>query len=143
MLIIRSNGLCRSPLDNFGLTDSLALQQRISSKLLPLDVKESDKVYEVLVDVPGIPKENVSLELQDDVLTVSVLEKRENNGSKSDKFHWKERSFGQATRKVRLPKGIDRAAISANQNNGVLSIVLPKAEEALDKVRKINVTANT
>ena len=104
---------------------------------LAVDVKETEKEYQVLVDVPGIPKENVSVDLEDGVLTVSV-KAVEDEVKEGTKVHWRERRFREVKRSLRLPNELQTDQVTARQANGVLEITLPKKPE-VDRVKKISV----
>jgi HSP20 family protein len=95
---------------------------------------ESDLVY--AFDLPGIPEEEIELEVSDDTLTVSA--QREKTAEESgDRFFRFERRYGSFSRAVGLPQGIDESKIAASYENGVLEVRVPKPEEA--KPRKISV----
>ena len=99
-----------------------------------LDVWETEQELVYAFDMPGIPEEKISIEVQDDTLTVSA--ERERVGEESgDRFYRFERRYGAFQRAVGLPPGIDDSKIDAKYVNGVLEIHVPKPEEA--KPRKI------
>jgi HSP20 family protein len=95
-------------------------------------VPDTELVY--AFDQPGIPEEHISIEVQDDTLTVSAERARvvEETG---DRFYRFERRFGSFSRAVGLPQGVDDSKIEAKYVNGVLELHVPKPAEA--KPRKI------
>jgi HSP20 family protein len=106
-----------------------------------IDVKESPDQYEVDVDLPGMKENEVEIDLSNQVLTISAH--KETNGEsdeKSDK-KWlvRERNVRSYTRRFTLPSDTDPAKIAARFENGVLSVSIPRKEEA--KSRKIPITA--
>lgn len=102
--------------------------QNATAWLPALDVWESDGEIVLAVDLPGIREEDVSLEVDDGVLTISG-ERSRTIDEKSDRYYRFERRFGQFSRSVTLPQGIDASAVKAEFNAGVLEVRVPKPEE--------------
>ena len=101
-----------------------------------LDVWETDDELVYAFDLPGIPRENVTIEYEDGMLTLSA--KRERTLEKGDdRFYRFERRFGTFTRSVGLPQGIDEGSIRADFKDGVLEIHVGKPEEV--KPRRIEI----
>ena len=96
-----------------------------------INVKESDKNYEIEMAVPGMTKEDFRVHVNDkDKLVVSVekkFEKKEED--KSSKFLRREFNYTRFEQALLLPENVDREAITAKVCSGVLHIVLPKLEE--------------
>jgi HSP20 family protein len=101
-----------------------------------LDVWEAQDEIVYAFDLPGIPEEDISVEFEDGVLTVSAERKREQE-VKEDSFYRFERRFGTFTRTIGLPQGVDEAGITAAYKDGVLEVHVKKPEEA--KPRKIQI----
>ncbi len=100
------------------------------------DVFENENEYKFNVDLPGITKENIKLSYENDYLTLEV--KTETKAKEKNHFVRRERFSGTASRSFYL-EGIDVTKISANFENGVLHIVVPKTkEEAKGYIVKIN-----
>ena len=106
---------------------------------LRLDVKETDKAIEVHAELPGVDEKDVQLELADNVLTIKG-EKRSEHGA-GDGQRWHESRHGSFERAFRLGEPLDAERISAELKNGVLTVTMPKAEEA--KPRRIEVKPAT
>ena len=87
-------------------------------------------------DLPGLSEGDVSIELEDNVLTVSGERKTE-HAERREGFHRVERAFGSFSRSLTLPKGVDAEAVSAGFENGVLEIRIPKPEAR--KPRRISI----
>jgi len=108
----------------------------------PVNILEKEDQFIVEVAVPGVEKEAINVEINDNMLTISkenVEASKENEGTESSvKYTRKEFSFNSFKRTFTLPETIDSNLISASNNNGILSIVLPKKEEA--KAVKKNIT---
>jgi HSP20 family protein len=103
-----------------------------STWLPAVDVWETDKDLVVAFDLPGIAEEEVAIEIDESVLTVSGERKRELNEEGNGFFRF-ERRFGAFSRSVTLPQGIDSSKIKAEFANGVLEIHVPKPEERKPK----------
>src|SRR4026208_884975 len=101
-----------------------------------MDVKETDKEIVVEAELPGIDEKDVSLSLQDGVLTIRGEKKHERNEEKEN-YRMMERRYGSFQRSVQLPDTVDEDKIEATFNNGVLRVSLPKRPEAIGKQRKI------
>jgi HSP20 family protein len=93
-----------------------------------MDLVETDESFILRGDLPGMTQEDVEIELEDNVLTVSGERKAEHE-AKQEGYHRVERAFGSFSRSLTLPKGIDADAVTANFENGVLEIRIPKPEE--------------
>jgi HSP20 family protein len=98
-----------------------------------IEVAETPDQYAVTVELPGARREDVHLELQDDVLTIRG-EKRSEREEKDEKRHWVERSYGSFSRSFSLPANADGARVRASFKDGVLTVEIPKREEAKAKV---------
>jgi HSP20 family protein len=90
-----------------------------------LDISESDEEFTVRVEVPGIPKENVDVQLTGDMLTISGHREKLNE-KKGETYLWREQQFGKFNRLLRLPAPVVGAKVEAVHNDGVLTIRLPK-----------------
>ena len=98
-------------------------------RFLPsMDLAETETHYVLKADLPGMSEEDVSIELEENVLTVSGERKAEHE-DKQEGYHRVERSFGQFRRSLTLPEGVDADAIAATFDKGVLEIRIPKPEE--------------
>jgi HSP20 family protein len=98
-----------------------------------LDLYENDENYVATVELPGLKSEDISIDLQDGVLTLSGERKAETDGA----FRH-ERPTGKFTRRVELPNRVDSQRVTAGYQDGILTVTLPKAEEA--KPRKISIS---
>ncbi|OGP85729.1 MAG: hypothetical protein A2Y95_02995 [Deltaproteobacteria bacterium RBG_13_65_10] len=104
----------------------------------PVDIYESAEAFEIVVELPGVKKEDVKLEVKENTLTLRG-ERRQEKDSKAEGVHRIERVFGAFHRSFSLPANINTGNVKATFRDGVLTIVLPKAEEA--KPRHIDIAA--
>lgn len=101
-----------------------------AKNLMKTDVKETEKGYEVDMDLPGFKKDEIQIELKDGYLTVSAekgLDKDEED--KKGKYIRKERYAGALSRTFYLGEEIREEEIKAKFENGILSVSIPKEEE--------------
>jgi len=101
-----------------------------------MDIVESEKDFTVKVELPGIKKEDIKINIENNTLSIEGERKTESEEKKKT-FHRIERSYGQFYRAVSLPKHVDDAKIKAEFNDGLLTITLPKAETAKTKAIEI------
>lgn len=101
-----------------------------------MDVTETDKEIVVEAELPGIDEKDISLSLQDGVLTIRGEKKHEHDEEKEN-YRMTERRYGSFQRSVQLPETVDEDKVEATFNNGVLKVSLPKRPEAIGKHRKI------
>jgi HSP20 family protein len=103
-----------------------------------LDVRETDDKFELTVDLPGIDPDDVTVNYEDGMLSISG--KREfSKEEQGETWHRVERGFGTFARQVRLPRTADAERIEASFDKGVLTVSVPKVEAA--KPRTIEVKA--
>jgi HSP20 family protein len=102
-----------------------------------LDVEESEDGFTLHVELPGVSADDVDVSLEESVLTITG-ERRFYDESDTDGFRRIERHFGRFHRAVRLPDRVDAARVEASYRDGMLTIHVPKAEEA--RPRRIQVT---
>lgn len=103
-----------------------------------LDVHDDKEAFTVTLEAPGLKKADFEISYHDGVLSIAGERKQEKEAKEKNYFR-RERLFGRFTRSVSLPAGVKSDAISANYQDGVLTISLPKAEEAKPKHIEVNV----
>lgn len=111
---------------------------KVSSMATPIraDVKETDNEYIVEAEMPGVNKEDIIIDLNNEMLTLGVDIKQEND-EKDDGYIYKERRSGSYRRSFSVPN-INNEEVKASYKDGLLTITLPKAEPD-KKVRKIEI----
>ena len=98
------------------------------------NVFETEKDFRIELLLPGFPKEDVQINYHKNLLTIKVT-KEEAKDEKKDEFKYAHREFGSFNfeKNFKVPNSVDAENISANFENGVLHLVLPKKEEAQEK----------
>ena len=104
-----------------------------------VDVEEKEHEYLVSVDIPGVDKNDVKVTVEGNLLTIRGERKYERTEDQDGTCHCSERMFGTFSRSFSLSKKIDSGKITAKHKDGVLSVSLPKAEEAIQKEIEIQV----
>jgi HSP20 family protein len=94
-----------------------------------MDVVEKDGHLELRADLPGISEDDVNIEVKDGVLTISG-ERKADQEEKGEGYHRVERAFGQFSRSVTLPDGIDPGEVTAEFADGVLQVRIPKPKQS-------------
>ena len=104
-----------------------------------MDVRESDKELVLEAELPGINEKDISLDLQNGVLTIRG-EKKHEHDEERENYRVMERRYGSFHRSLRLPDTVDEDKVEASFDNGVLKVRIPKRPEAVGKQRKIPIT---
>jgi HSP20 family protein len=104
--------------------------------LPPMDLIETEDHFVLRADLPGLGEDDVNIEVEDRVLTISGERKAEHETTKEG-YHRVERAFGAFSRSLTLPEGIDPEAVAATFERGVLEVRIPKPEER--KPRKVSI----
>lgn len=110
----------------------------ITRRWIPaMDVVETDDHFVLRADLPGLAENDVKIEVENKVLTISGERKSEHEQS-SKGYYRVERSFGSFSRSLTLPDGVDADAIQASFDSGVLEVQIPKPEQ--HKPRKVQIS---
>ncbi len=102
-----------------------------------LDIVETADGYEVRVDLPGVKKEDLAVNIKDNVLTIEAQSRSEPAQKDGDAVIKSERRVGRQYRALRLGRAVDESRVSAAYNDGVLKLSLPRSAEI--QGRKIDV----
>ncbi len=141
----------RTPLNRWGLWDDdfnrvfqgflspmRWVEEATGENLTPaMDVKERDDAYVIKTEMPGVNKDDVSITLENGVLTITGESKSEKEEKEGERVLRQERRYGKFVRSLRLGTQIDEKGVKASYKDGVLELILPKAEEV--KPKKITV----
>lgn len=102
----------------------------------PVDIFEDGENLVLQAEIPGVRKDEVDIRIENNVLTLSGERKQERE-VKDEEVHRVERAYGRFSRSFTLPVGIDADKIRAELRDGLLTLTLPKAEEAKPKRIKV------
>jgi HSP20 family protein len=91
------------------------------------DVVETKEAYEVHITLPGLKKEEINIDIEGDVLTISG-ERKMANETKEEKYHMVESYYGKFSRSFNLPEYVDKQQIEASLTDGILKLHIPKIE---------------
>lgn len=98
----------------------------VSSFSPSVNTREDEKAYYIHADLPGVAKEDINIDLKDNVIMISGERKHKEEVSEKD-YYKLESFYGKFQRSFTLPEDIDSNSIKASSENGVLNIVIPKA----------------
>ena len=104
-----------------------------------IDINETADSINVSAEMPGMSQDDIDVSVHDGMLTISG-EKKVLDGEKVLSYHHTERSYGCFSRDISLPGSVDIDKVDAAYKNGVLSIRVPKTQEAIEELRKIPVS---
>lgn len=106
------------------------------------DVTETEEHFAMSLDLPGMKKEDIKIELNENILTVSGERKREIKSDKNEKFQRYEKSYGYFKRSFSLPRTVDGEKVEAQYNDGVLELILPKTAAAKSRLIEVQTVKN-
>jgi HSP20 family protein len=116
--------------------------REISLNSLALDVHETDAAYTVTTEMPGVQADNIHVRIDGDYLLIEGEIPEEVVQEKGARALIRERRFGRFSRRIRLPLPVENDKIEATYDNGVLKLVLPKAEAVQPKQIPVRVVSN-
>lgn len=102
------------------------------------DVREDDEAIDIDIELAGIDPENVDVNVENGILTVSGEKRIEHKEGKEGQYHSVERRYGSFVRSFQLPQGVDESKIKANFDHGLLTVEIPKS--ALPQPRRIQIS---
>jgi HSP20 family protein len=102
------------------------------------NTREADDAYFVEIDLPGIAKEEIAIDVDDKVLRVSG-ERKVRTGHKADDYYKVESRYGRFERRFALPEDVEHDAIEAASQEGVLVVKIPKARQLERAPKKIEI----
>lgn len=97
-----------------------------------VNTREGEFAYHIDVDLPGVKKDDIKIDVHDNILTIHG-ERNYKEEIKKEDYYKVETSFGKFQRQFTLPENVDVENISASSNDGVLEVVVPKLEKAVEK----------
>jgi HSP20 family protein len=102
-----------------------------------VDIKETEKDIRVELELPGMKPEDVEITAENGVLSIRGEKRSERKEGEENRYHVVERAYGSFMRTFQLPQGIDEEQINAEFDNGILTLLVPKA--ALPQPRRIQI----
>ncbi|CAA7038087.1 unnamed protein product [Microthlaspi erraticum] len=105
-----------------------------------VDWRETEEAHVFKADLPGLKKEEVKVEVEEDSVLKISGERHVEKEDKNDTWHRVERSSGQFTRRFRLPENVKMDEVKAAMENGVLTVTVPKAETKKADVKSIQIS---
>lgn len=103
-----------------------------------VDISEDENNVVVKANVPGVNSEDINVEVDDDVFTISGKTEKEEKKEEEEVYRY-ERSYGKFRRRLRLPMSVKRDEASAKVKDGVLTVTLPKTEKEKEGSKSIKV----
>jgi HSP20 family protein len=130
-------GINRVFSDAFGQSGLFDNDVALSAFRPPVDIIDTDEAILIHVELPGVQKENVSIEMKENILTLKG-ERFEERKYPQGSYYRSERTFGKFERSFSMPARIKPDSIRATFNDGVLEVIVPKPEE--QKPRQISIS---
>lgn len=136
------NNFLRDTIINPAFSHQLSMK-KISTWRPAIEIKQSDKDYKVKVQLPGVNKDDIEVELDNDFMTISAKieeEKEEKDqDEKNMKYHTCEFRYGKYKRTISFDQAIRSEDAKAVYKNGILTITLPKQKTEQAKTRKLEI----
>ncbi len=135
-IVKRNNLFFPSLMNEFMGPDWFGGTEKWNTSVPAVNIKDNTENFELELAVPGMKKDDFSVEIDNDVLTISSEVQTENEENK-DNYTRKEFSFTSFKRAFTLPDTVDGAKIDAKYEDGILRLILPKKQEALPKPKRM------
>ncbi len=132
------NAILQKSFDN--IFPEYIFHQELNGMAMPVDVKEYDNEYKVKVELPGINKEDINVDINKSFIKIEAkreTEKEEEN--KRHKYHKTEFRYGNYSRTIYFPYEINTEKTIAELKKGILCITLPKLQEENKKTNKLEI----
>lgn len=124
---------------NERLTPFISSMGSMIAPTFKVDISEDEKAIYLSADIPGVKKEDVKVTMEDDVISICA-ERTQEEEDKKKNYHRVERSWGSLSRSFTVGENVDSENITANYDNGVLKIVVPKKEPEEKKSKEVTVS---
>jgi HSP20 family protein len=124
--------------DVYSILNDSFLNERAAFRTPAVNIAETDAQFEIELAIPGLSKEDIKINLDKNVLSVSADKKTE-TVDENKKFTKREYSFNSFSRSFTLPESADYSKIEADYVNGILKLTIAKKEEAKFQTREIAV----
>ncbi|XP_028798376.1 17.3 kDa class I heat shock protein-like [Neltuma alba] len=130
------------PFKDFRFPSSLSTSSGDNSAFVStrVDWRETPEAHVFKADLPGLKKDEVKVEVEDDRVLQISGERNVEKEDKNDTWHRVERSSGRFMRRFRLPENVKMDQVKASMENGVLTVTVPKAEVKKPDVKAIQIS---
>ncbi|HKL89953.1 Hsp20/alpha crystallin family protein [Muricauda sp. NFXS6] len=135
-IVKRNNLFFPSLMNDFVSPDWFGGTEKWNTSVPAVNIKDNTEGFELELAVPGMKKDDFTVEVDNDVLTISSEIKTENE-EKNDNYTRKEFSYASFKRAFTLPETVDGSKIDAKYEDGILKLTLPKKQEALPKPKRL------
>lgn len=144
MSLVKFSNQMPSVFDRFFENDMFVWSNRnysnTNTTLPAVNIKEDEDGFEIEMSAPGLDKKDFKIELNNSVLSISSEKKAENETKEGQQFIRREFSYQSFSRSFNLPESVEGEKIKAKYENGILSVSIPKKEEAKPKpVKQIEI----
>ena len=113
------------------------VREQGGQKFMRTDIKENDKEYVMEVEMPGVDKKDINIDLKEGYLTISVQKKENNDEEKKERYIHRERSFSSS--RSYYVGDIEKEAIKAKYENGMLMVYVPKETPVQEQGHRIEI----
>lgn len=110
----------------------------VGTRLPAVDMKDEEKQYTVEAELPGLTKEDVTLEMDEETMVIKAA-KETSNEDKGEGYVRRERGSMSYYRQVNLPSDVDITQVSAKMDNGILRVVMPKKDKTESGKKKLDI----
>ncbi|MBQ9246797.1 Hsp20/alpha crystallin family protein [bacterium] len=131
------NSIIKRNFDN--LFPEYIFHQELNGMAMPVDVKEYDDKYCVKVELPGINKEDINIEINKSCIKIEANKTSSDTEEEKHKYHKSEFRFGSYSRTLYFPYEIDSSKADAELKKGILKISLPKLQDKDKESKKIEI----
>lgn len=107
-----------------------------------MEVFQRGKEMVVRADLPGLSADDVQIDVEDGVLTISG-ERRQTNEDRQEGFYRSERSYGTFARSIALPEGVDEEQVNARYEHGVLEVTVPLPQQQRQRGRRVQIQSGS
>jgi HSP20 family protein len=124
--------------DVYSLLNDSFFNEKFAATVPAVNIAENENAFEVALAVPGLKKEDIKINLEKNVLSISA-EKKTETTDENKKFSKREYSYSSFTRSFTLPQSADQNKIEADYTDGILKLTIAKKEEAKILTREITI----
>ena len=135
-IVRRNNLLFPSLMNEMFKPDWFGGMENFGHSLPAVNIKENERDFELEIAIPGRKKEDFNIEVDNNVLTISMEDQKEDQ-VKEENYTRREFSYNSFKRAFTLPETVNEEKINASYTDGILRFTLPKKEEALPKPKRL------